>query len=157
MVRAMSFTNLKTLHEELNELFTRHQEALRAADLTLAAARLSAFEESLREHIALEEERLLPIYRRAGRIPGGPEEFFTGEHAKLLAMLTQYRAVLEQLRREGGSPGRGIIRLFDLGAAFKNLTEHHHQREEIIFFPALDRVATDEEKQAILDVNRKGA
>ena len=153
----MSFTELKVLHEELNELFLRHQEALLGGDLALAASRLDSYEEALRAHIELEEKDLMSIYRWAGRIPGGPEEFFTGEHAKLLEMLNRCRTSLEEIGREVGSPNRGIIRLFDLEAAFKSLTEHHHQREENIFFPALDRVATDEEKQAILDVNRKGA
>ncbi len=145
----MSFLAILAIHEQLDELFLLHQEALLQLDLALAAARLREFERELRMHMQVEEELLLPVYRRAGRVPGGPPEFFTGEHQRLLALLARIAESLERLTP--GQPGlhREIIRLFDAGAAFKSLMEHHDQRERNLFFPKLDQL-TDESERATL-------
>ncbi|MFN6200971.1 MAG: hemerythrin domain-containing protein [Acidobacteriota bacterium] len=74
---AQTFSALKVLHERLDELFLLHQESLldqtgdggEWADRSLAL--LDRYEAALREHLRLEEELLLPVYRRAGKIPGG--------------------------------------------------------------------------------------
>lgn len=151
-----SFLSLKVLHERLDELFLLHQESL--LDLQLeerawgdrALERFDLYEESLREHIRIEEELLLPVYRRAGRIPGGPEEFYTGEHAKLLQILTRCRTLLTELRDARVDRRRGTIRLFDQESVFKSLTEHHHQREENILFPTLDQVTDESERDRLI-------
>lgn len=145
-----TFTVLRCLHERLEELFLLHQEALLECDLPLARSRFDDYEAALAAHLRLEEERLLPVYRRAGRIPGGPEEFFTGEHRKLRALLERCRLLLDEALRDPVPDRRAIIRLFDLEATFKSLTEHHHQREENILFPALDRVTTAVERSELL-------
>src|SRR5206468_7867779 len=75
----MSFAKLLEFHERLNELFLLHQEALLRLDLDLAAERLRIYERELRAHMRVEEDLLMPVYERAGRIAGGPQEFFIGE------------------------------------------------------------------------------
>ncbi len=141
---------LKQLHDRLDELFLRHQEALFDDDLAGALARLDVYEEELRAHIRLEEELLLPVYRRAGVIPGGREEFYTGEHERLTVLLGRCRSRLLEVAASPGGRRRGLISLFDLEATFKSLSEHHHQREENLFFPALDRVTDEAERQELL-------
>jgi len=44
----------------------------------------------------------------------------------------------------------GILRLLDRQATFKNLMEHHDQRETNILYPALDRVTPETERREIL-------
>jgi hypothetical protein len=41
--QVISFLSLLEVHEELNELFLSHQEALLAADMPVAAARLAEY------------------------------------------------------------------------------------------------------------------
>lgn len=149
--RGVSFAILEQAHRGLAELFLRHQEALLELDLALALARLDDYERELRAHITLEEEVLMPVYRRAGRIPGGPVEFFTGEHQRLLEFLARFSDALRLLPgRPTEALRREVIGVLDAEARFKTLIEHHHQREHNIFFPALDRVTSEAERAALL-------
>jgi iron-sulfur cluster repair protein YtfE (RIC family) len=146
----MSFAELLNVHERLNELFLLHQEALLRLDLKLAAKRLRIYERELRAHMQAEEELLMPVYERAGKIAGGPPEFFIGEHRRMLEFLARFAATLGELKVESGDPARRVIRLFGEEAMFKSLCDHHDMREGAIFFPALDRVTDEAERQELI-------
>ena len=145
-----SFLSLLKLHEDLDELFLLHQEALFALDVHLALERLLEFERQILSHMRDEEELLLPVYERAGRIPGGPVEFFTGEHKKMLEFLSRFKETLLRLTSQPANLKREVIKLFDQEATFKNLVEHHDQRERNILYPTLDRVTSEEERRQLL-------
>ncbi|MBO0726955.1 MAG: hemerythrin domain-containing protein, partial [Blastocatellia bacterium] len=147
----MSFAELLNIHERLDELFLLHQESLLRLDLEMAAERLRIYDRELRAHIQVEEDLLMPVYERAGKIAGGPPEFFTGEHRRMLEFLARFAAALDELKGASGDPARGAIRLFDEEAAFKSLCEHHDMREGAIFFPALDRVTDKTERRDLID------
>lgn len=117
---------------------------------SLALERLQEFERELLSHMRQEEELLLPIYQRAGRIAGGPVEFFTGEHKKMLLFLDRFKETLRQLEDQPPDLTRRIIHLFDEEALFKHLVEHHDQRERNILYPTLDRVTSEHERHALL-------
>jgi hemerythrin-like domain-containing protein len=146
----MSFAEVLKIHERLNELFLLHQESLLRLDLESAAERLRMYERELRAHMRVEEDLLMPIYERAGKIAGGPPEFFIGEHRRMLEFLARFAATLDELKEEGGDPSRSVIRLFDEEAMFKSLCEHHDMRERNIFFPALDRVTDEAERRELI-------
>jgi hemerythrin-like domain-containing protein len=146
----MSFSELLNVHERLNELFLLHQEALLRLDLELATGRLRIYERELRAHMRVEEELLMPVYERAGKIAGGPPEFFIGEHRRMLEFLARFAATLEGLKEGSGDPVRRVIRLFDEEATFKSLCDHHDMREGSIFFPALDRVTGEAERRELV-------
>ncbi len=146
----MSFAELLNVHERLNELFLLHQEALLRLDLELAAERLRIYERELRAHMRVEEDLLMPVYERAGKIAGGPPEFFIGEHRRMLEFLARFAATLDELKGESGDPARRVIRLLDEEATFKSLCEHHDMRERNIFFPALDRVTDEGERRELI-------
>ena len=152
-----SFVSLLEIHEHLNEMLLLHQEALLALDVGLALTKLEVFERELYDHIRVEEELLLPVYARAGRIPGGALEFYTGEHKKLLEFLARFKARLEELREGVRDLKRGIIELFDEQARFKQLMQHHDMREQNILYPALDKVTGDEERRELLNRCRDAA
>ena len=97
-----------------------------------------------------EEDLLMPVYERAGKIEGGPPEFFIGEHRRMLEFLTRNAAALDELREGNGDPARRVIRLFDEEAMFKSLCYHHDMRERNIFFPALDRVTGEAERRELI-------
>src|SRR5438552_323465 len=126
---SLSFLSLLDVHEHLNDLFLTHQEALLMLDVPLALERLVQFEKELREHMRFEDEVLLPIYRRAGRIIGGPVEFFTGEHKKMLEFIVQFKETLHQLEKKPADLRREIIELLDAESRFKQIVEHHDLRE----------------------------
>ncbi len=146
----MSFAEILKIHESLNELFLLHQEALLRLDLELAAERLRIYERELRAHMRVEEDWLMPVYERAGKIAGGQPEFFIGEHRRMLEFLERFAATLDELKKESGDPARRVIRLFDEEAMFKSLCDHHDMRERNIFFPALDRVTGEAERRELI-------
>lgn len=128
-----------------------HQEALLTQDLSLALELLEKVDERQREHIRVEEEVLLPVYERVGRIPGGKPEYYINEHRKMLAILDGFKEALPRLIEK--SPGERrweIVELFDEGYWFKRLLEHHDKREENILYPVLDRVTSEEERKELL-------
>jgi iron-sulfur cluster repair protein YtfE (RIC family) len=146
----MSFAELLTVHDRLDELFLLHQESLLRLDFEMAAERLRSYDRELRAHMHVEEELLMPVYERAGKIAGGPPEFFIGEHRRMLEFLARFAATLNELKGASGDPARGVIKLFDEEAAFKGLCEHHDMREGSIFFPALDRVTDEAERRDLI-------
>jgi len=156
-VTHLSFLTLLEIHEHLNEMLLLHQEALLALDVEVALERLKRFEDELRAHMRVEEDLLLPVYARAGRIRGGPVEFFTGEHKKMLELLARFTERLEELRRNRANLRRGIIDLFDQEAVFKQLMQHHDSREESILYPTLDKVTGEEERAELLSRCREVA
>ena len=95
---------------------------------------------------------LLPVYKRAGRIPGGNPQFYINEHRKMLAIFDGFKETLPRLVKAGpANVRRKIVELFDQGYWFKRLLEHHDKREENILYPALDRVTSEEERRELLE------
>ncbi len=145
-----SLAVLLCVHTAMDEQFYRHQEALLNRNPLAAGEQLSAFERMLNDHIRDEEHVLLPVFERAGTIPGGPPALFIGEHKRLVEMLRDFRSCVTSLA-EGSTPQtRGILWLFDRETTFKNLMAHHHLREANIFYPALDRVTSETERRDLL-------
>ena len=147
---AQSFLALLEVHDRLNVLFHRHQEAVLLFDVELSRETLDAYERELVEHMRFEEEALFPIYERAMPIAGGGIDLFRNEHQKLLRYVNGIRKSFETLqpRTTGGSAR--IIDLLDFEARFKSLLTHHDLRERNILYPVLDRVATADEKDRLL-------
>jgi len=146
----MSFLEVLQVHEQLTELFLLHQESLLRLEIRPAQERLQAYERELAAHMKVEEELLLPVYRRAGAIPGGPPEFFTGEHQRMREFLARFAEALSAMGASPANLTRRVIKLLDEEATFKNLCEHHDQRERNLFFPALDRVTTEGERRELI-------
>ena len=147
----MSFTRLLKVHEHLNELFLLHQESLLRFEIDLATRRLRSYERELRAHIRAEEDVLMPVFERAGKIAGAPPEFFIGEHTRMLAFLSRFAEMLSELRDGDYEQTRKLIDLLDEEARFKGLCDHHDMRERNLFFPALDRVTDDTERQELIN------
>lgn len=148
-----SFLDLIADHERADDLFLQHQEALMEMDMPRAHARLLAYQQALEAHMEAEEKLLLPVYERAGRIPGGPPEFFSGEHRRMREFLVRIYDMLHAM--DPGRPDRRrVIALFDHEAAYKHLVEHHDLREKNILYPALDRVTHAEERAVMLQAFR---
>ncbi|MBI3910877.1 MAG: hemerythrin domain-containing protein [Armatimonadetes bacterium] len=145
-----TFLSLLQTHAQLDELFLLHQEALLAFDIPLAIERLHEFEHRLLIHMCQEEDLLLPVYQRAGSIPGGTIILFTGEHQKMRELRGRFQEILGRLASEPPGLRREIIRLLDYQTMFKHLVEHHNLRERNILYPTLDKVTGEEERRELL-------
>jgi hemerythrin-like domain-containing protein len=101
--------------------------------------------------MGLEEDLLLPVYARAGRIPGGQIEFYIGEHKRMLEFLGRFAEQLQDLKTDASNITRRIIELFDEQARFKQLVQHHDMREQNILYPTLDKITGAEERRVLLN------
>lgn len=142
------FGALNDAHDELTELFSLHQECLVAGELTSARDLLDAYRALLQLHMHHEEQLVMPIYLRA-ESPRWPEELYTGQHDKLLALLERAGAALARV--DGTGPWRrNVIEVLDIQSTFKNLVEHHHLAEDQAFYPTADAESTGDERARIL-------
>lgn len=143
-------TEMNRIHEELEDLFFRHQRALLKRDYDLAANLLETYEAVLFAHMKEESEILLPIYQeRAGQLRGGKADIFIGEHKRIVEWLNRLKL---RLKRVHPSPedDRGLLALLDDEAQYKKFLEHHTLREDRIFYPEVERVVTDSERKGLL-------
>ncbi len=148
---ADGFLSLLETHDHLDELFHLHQQAVLIMRWPLAIDLFDAYRALQALHVAQEEERLLPLFRRAGTIAGAPVELFTGQHKKMFAQLDRLGALLDSIRQIG-DVRRSAIEVLDHETAFKHLAEHHHGAEVKYFYPTLERMAsTREVTELVLD------
>lgn len=144
-----SFSDLLTLHHQLDELFFEHQRALLRLDLDRASALLNAYEAELLAHIRDEEELMIPLYRERVNAPvGGAAEIFIGEHEKLRQYLVLFREELAKLATANDLE-RGVLFLLDSQHLFKRLLVHHDSREKKMLYPLLDQVTTEQERESL--------
>jgi iron-sulfur cluster repair protein YtfE (RIC family) len=149
-VKPHTLTEINWVHREFEEQFYRHQVALLENRSSDARALLEAFKENLLSHMKEETDILLPLYReRASPLRGGDPEILLGEHKKILEWLHRLDLRLQRLGAPPPSP-KAVIALLDDEAYFKKALEHHTLREERIFYPELERIATEKEKAGLL-------
>ena len=144
-----SFSDLLTLHHELDELFLEHQRALIRGDLEVALAKLEGYEKELLDHIWDEEEVLIPIYAARAEAPvGGSAEIFLNEHRKIREYLALFKAEFVKLSAAGDLE-RAVIFLLDSQVIYKRLLVHHDTRERKFLYPLLDQLTTEPEKLSL--------
>jgi iron-sulfur cluster repair protein YtfE (RIC family) len=142
--------DLNKLHQELDQLFFEHQMALLKGEFPRSRNMLKAFERALLQHMKEEDEILLPIYRqRAAQIRGGDAEIFSAEHVKISEWMNRINLRASRLSRSDAN-WKEIISLFDDEAHFKKYMEHHSVREDRIFYPEVDRVVEEKEKEQLM-------
>ena len=149
---AHGFGSLNDAHAELGELFLVHQECLLIGEIALAREVLAAYRSALRLHMQHEEELVMPIYLRA-ESPRWPEELYTGQHEKLLALLDRVEAALTPLDR-AGVWRRAVIEVLEIETSFKHLVDHHHLAEDQAFYPTADAESTEAERARIVEACR---
>ncbi|MBL8693136.1 MAG: tryptophanase [Planctomycetes bacterium] len=145
-----SFLSLLDTHRVFDERLRAHQEALLARDIPAARRHFQVLAGELRRHAEFEERECLPIYARAGKVPGGPPELFTGEHRKIGQFLDRIDAMLAAIERGAEETTRGALAILDEEATLKNLLSHHDSRERNIFYPKLEEVTTPAEREHVL-------
>lgn len=135
-------SQLRDCHEQLNELFLLHQEALLQGELANARVILASYEACHRVHMEFEDERLLPKYEELATPGRWDATLYRKEHRKIEDLYTRIEQGLDWLNGQPLQPGqmrRNIIQLLDREKSFKGLCEHHQEREEASLFVELDR------------------
>jgi hemerythrin-like domain-containing protein len=130
---------VRIYHQYMQELLHLHQEALLERDIGLALGFWQLHAQMLRLHIHLENEMLLPALDNQVDSPAWPASLYRAEHAKISSMGEQLGEVLTGLA-ETGLARRVVIALLDKQRSYKNLLEHHEEREEKGLLPELDAV-----------------
>ena len=120
------------------------------SDFASAKTLLEDYEDIVLNHMKEEEEILLPLYReRAGQIRGGDWEIFALEHKKIMEWLNRLKLRLSRLNPPKIDT-KDLLALLDDEAHFKLYTGHHSLREDRIFYPEMDRVLDEKEKDDLL-------
>ncbi|MAE75569.1 MAG: hypothetical protein CMJ85_01715 [Planctomycetes bacterium] len=148
---APSFLDILRVHTGLHARFLAHQVAVLERDFDTAHKLLVEYRRKLLDHMRDEEEALIPIYEREPPAPHGKVEFFVHEHRTMLESLDEIRDLLAAAAQTPEeSSHAAILALLDRETSYKNFAEHHEMREERWLFPALDRLATAEEKERLI-------
>ncbi|MBQ14654.1 MAG: hypothetical protein CMQ17_09685 [Gammaproteobacteria bacterium] len=133
-------------HQELDELFLQHQEAILVEKFNAATQLLGCFKELHELHRGFEDKQLIPTLDGLVNQRLWPASLYTNEHAKIQELLHKTEKNLLSLSKSQLSNQdlrREIIVLLDMEKTFKGLCEHHQEREEKGMLPELDE-QTDE-------------
>jgi len=145
-----SIQELDQIHRQLEELFYRHQVAILQGQYAEAGELLEKYGVALFRHMQEEDEILLPLYReQREELCGGDPDIFTSEHKKIAEWVNRIKLRLQRLI-PGLPDFRAVLALLDDEAHCKKFLEHHTLREDRIFYPELDRLLEDKDKQSVL-------
>lgn len=133
-------------HGRLAEVFALHQELLLCAQFEAAELSFESFVSFLNLHME-HEERVLFIAHDTlaehGEPLRWPAKIYRAEHDKLRAMINRQRQQIKQLlamsEASASELRRQIITVIEYQRVFKNVLEHHEEREEMALLLELDR------------------
>ena len=141
-------------HQELDELFLLHQEAILLGRLDDAIQLLSCFGELHHMHMSFEDEKLIPKLAGLGGQRRWPASLYADEHAKVQELIGKTRENLLSLSKvqlPNKDLRRALIAFLDKEKTFKGLCEHHQEREEAGMLPELDRHTTTKWRVGIIE------
>lgn len=144
-------------HDQLNEVFLLHQEALLLNALPLAVDFLSVFHELIALHIAVENEHINPLHAELINDARWKTTLYVAEHDKILSLINTLSDKLsdklqhifsaqehhkenhnEKTEHTQKAHNRWIIDILDYERTLKNVMEHHEEREEKGLLAELD-------------------
>lgn len=106
-----------------------HQEAVIVQELSLAERALRIFSKFLKSHLELEDQLLLPAHETITAEKSWRTLIYQEEHKKLLSLLSNMREMMSK-PPEPHDMRRWVIEFIDYERTFKNVMEHHEEREE---------------------------
>lgn len=125
-------------HDRLDELFTRFRQH-KQSDFVRAREFFKEFKFGLQRHIIWEEQVLFPLFeQKTGIYHNGPTDVMRAEHRRIGAHL---EAIHDKVRRQEPNSDREEQELLAALAA-------HNEKEERVLYPMLDRLLTNDEKDA---------
>lgn len=132
----------QSYHVLIDEFLLLHQEALVAMDLELALDIWCLFSDLLQSHIEIENTLLFPAFEQLCFEARWPVSLYLHEHHKISSLQQQVTVRLQALQAE--PTRRGVVMLLDYQRSFKNVIEHHEEREEIALLKELQASASND-------------
>jgi uncharacterized protein (DUF2249 family)/hemerythrin-like domain-containing protein len=129
-------------HARLDALEAAAFEARARGGLTQARDLFSDFAHGLRRHIDFEEQLLFPEFETRCRLvqEDGPTRVMRAEHGSILAIVRVLEAQIDVLEAP-----------IELGRIeLRQIQRDHDLKEELIFYPALDRILDAEENDRVV-------
>ena len=123
--RELAASLLRAEHARLEVIYERLLDAYRFGDWNDVCAQWAIFEPSLREHMALEEERVFPAFREVDALEA---EYLLAEH----------QALRERLGVLGVNVELHAVTPLDVDDLIERL-RMHRAREERLLYPWIDK------------------
>jgi regulator of cell morphogenesis and NO signaling len=126
-------------HDRLDELFKTFQQSKRS-DLPKAEDAFTGFKFGLQRHIVWEEDVLFPLWeKKTGMSDSGPTPAMRNEHRQIGQLLEAIHRKVADKNPDSDQEEQGLLDL--LGS--------HNRKEERALYPAIDKVTSAEERQAV--------
>ncbi|MBI5885616.1 MAG: DUF2249 domain-containing protein [Deltaproteobacteria bacterium] len=133
---------LQTDHKRLDDIYSRYQEALKAAKWQEAVETWGEFSHGLKRHIRIEEELLFPTFEeKTGMKDAGPTFVMKMEHVDIKELLDQIAASTQAQNERGAS---------DTAYRLTNILTDHNMKEEHILYPESDAFLTEAERSELV-------
>lgn len=128
-------------HDELDAYLKNFQD-IKKQDIKKAKEYFDKFKHGLERHIEWEESILFPLFEeKTGMKDQGPTAVMRHEHTQIKQYL---QAIYEKLLKDDFNTDQEEESLLETLQA-------HNQKEEGIIYPAIDRIASEEETKHIFE------
>lgn len=124
-------------HDDQLEAYDDFLEALTRLDFTAVLRALDRFRMLLRDHVALEEEVLMPLCLDVCPDARAELERVDGDHRILTRSLAAAHDALGDIRA-ADDPRRALVRALGVVNRPRDVLEHHSLREAARLYPLLD-------------------
>jgi regulator of cell morphogenesis and NO signaling len=126
-------------HDRLDELFKTFQQ-LKRSDFAKAKEAFKDFKSGLQRHIVWEEDLLFPLWEeKTGMSDGGPTFVMRAEHRRIGQQLEAIHDKVAEQNLDSDQEEQALLDL--LGS--------HNMKEERVLYPAIDQVASEEEREIV--------
>jgi len=126
-------------HDRLDELFKTFQQ-LKRSDFPRAKEAFKTFKFGLQRHIVWEEDVLFPLWEeKTGISEGGPTFVMRAEHRQIGQQLEAIHGKVADQNPDSDQEEQTLLAL--LGS--------HNMKEERVLYPAIDQLASAEERATV--------
>ena len=134
--------HLRADHARIDDLLTELQHFLRVGTLAEADRRFAVLVETLRRHMAAEEELLFPAMLRMTEAVARAVPRMLAEHGELRALLPQLQAALAK---------QDVLASEALLPPVRRSLARHHEDEEHLVYPISDWALSPEEQDDLIN------
>lgn len=124
-------TFLKEDHKTCDELLTQSEEAMSKKDFTSAQKQFGLFLETMKLHLAKEEEVLFPAIEEETGMTMGPTQIMRSEHDQMRQLFTQMSDAVAASDAD---------KFLGASETLLMLIQQHNLKEEQILYPMADQV-----------------
>jgi len=119
----------ESCHDDLERIFQLHQVAVLQFRFSAAATVLDCYRRMMLLHIRHEDDILLKMLDSVPSKMGWPTKIYYAEHRKLESLLAKIDSMMSRLPHSTADLRVAVLAFLEYQSHFKNLTQHHHERE----------------------------